>query len=392
MKELKELLSAIKRFHLHNGGYAFASYFFGIIDIAFTSIMALAMKYLLDNAVASGDGDLLLKVILFMLFGILLAKCSDVFRRYLTAVFSSRTVAESRRRCFVHLQELSLRDFSDIQTGYLIGRFFTDMSAVQTLTSVTIPSFVTGIVRIVISFVLIFLLDFRLALISIGALLFSAAVLLILGRKSRDAVNALKLQAGVLTNGLMENVNNQSSIKAFDLQETSQTDYERENKKYEKLSIRSMFTNGCLTVASGGLIEFFSILIICLGAFWVFSGTMTVGTLVSFNSLFSSLSSAVGALIAIIPSIVECKICIHNLELFFAKKPGIITEGNAEAVPDPLMELSMDHLTFGYDPEKPVLKDILLKIPAGKSVAIVGQSGIRPLASFLRRPYSLTIP
>jgi len=375
MKELKEFLSAIKRFHLHNRSYAFASYFFGIIDIAFTSIMSMAMKYLLDSAIEPGDGDLLLKVVLFMFFGILLAKCSDIFRRYLTAVFSSRTVADSRRRCFMHLQELSLRDFSDMQVGYLIGRFSTDMSAVQTLTSVTIPSFVTGIARIVISFVLIFLLDFRLALISIGALIFSVIVLIVLGRKSRAAVKALKDQAGLLTNMLMENVNNQPSIKAFDLQENSQISYERENKKHEELSLRSMFINGCLTVASGGLIEIFSILIICLGAFWVFYGTMTVGTLVSFNSLFSTLSSAVFALIAMIPSFVECKVCIHNLELFFAKKPGIITDRNAVAVPDSLMELSMDHLTFGYDPEKPVLKDILLKVPAGKSIAIVGPSG-----------------
>ena len=202
MKELKELISAIKRFHLHNRGYAFASYFFGLIDIAFTSIMALAMKYLLDDVIGPGDGDLLLKVILFMLFGILLAKCSDVLRRYLIAVFSSRTVADSRRRCFEHLQELSIRDFSGIQAGYLMGRFSTDMSAVQTLTSVTIPSLVTGITKIIINFVLIFLLDFRLALISVGALLISTAALLILEKKSRAAIVALKDQAGLLTNML----------------------------------------------------------------------------------------------------------------------------------------------------------------------------------------------
>ena len=389
MKELKELITAIKRFHLRNRGYAIAAYLFGMIDIAFTSILALAMKYLLDNAVKHGDGELLLKVILFMLLGILLAKCSDILRRYLTAVFSSRTVADSRQRCFMHLQELSLRDFSDLQASYLIGRFSTDMSAVQTLTSVTIPSFVTGIAKIVINIVLIFLLDFRLALISLGALLISTALLLILGRKSRAAVKALKDQAGLLTNMLMENAYNQPSIKAFDLQEHSQADYERENKKHEELSLRSMFTNSCLTVATGGLIEFFSILIICLGAFWVFSGTMTVGTLVSFNSLFSTLSSAVFALIAIIPSLVECKVCIHNLELFFAKNPGISTEPNAVAVPDPLMELSMDHITFGYDPEKAVLKDIHLRVPAGKSVAIVGPSGSgkSTVASLLMRFY-----
>ena len=389
MKELKELISVIKRFHLHNRGYAFVAYFFGIIDIAFTSIMALAMKYLLDSAIEPRDRDLLLKMILFMLFGILLAKCSDVLRRYLTAVFSSRTVADSRRRCFMHLQELSLQDFSDMQASYLVGRFSTDMSAVQTLTSVMIPSFVTGIARIVISFVLIFLLDFRLALISIGALILSAAVLVILGGKSRTAVKALKDQAGLLTNMLMENVDNQPSIKALDLQESSQASYERENKKHEKLSLRSMFINNCLTVASSGLIEFFSILIICLGAYWVFKGTMTAGTLVSFNSLFSTLSSAVFALIAIIPSLVECKVCIHNLELFFAKKPGITTDTNAEAVPESVMELSMDHLTFGYDPGKPVLKDIFLKVPAGKSIAIVGPSGSgkSTIANLLMRFY-----
>ncbi|MBR3468254.1 MAG: ATP-binding cassette domain-containing protein [Lachnospiraceae bacterium] len=386
---MKELISAIKHFHLHNKRYAVASYVFGLIDIAFTSIMALGMKYLLDDAIGSEDEKLLLMVILCMLFGILLAKCSDIFRRYLTAVFSSRTVTESRRQCFTHLQELSLRDFSDLQVAYFVGRFATDMGAVQTLTSVTIPSLVTGIAKIIINFVLIFSLDFRLAMISFGALLISAAVLLILSRKSREAVTALKDQAGILINKLMEDVNNQPSIKAFDLQEKTQSDYELENKKTEKLSLRSMFINGCLTVASGGLIEIFSILILCLGAFWIFSGSMTVGTLVSFNSLFSALSSAVIALIAIIPSLVECRVCIYNLNLFFAKEPGITTDPNAVAVPDPLMELSMDHLTFGYRLGNPVLKDIQLKIPAGRSTAIVGPSGSgkSTIANLLMRYY-----
>ena len=386
---MKELISAIKHYHLHNKRYAVASYVFGLIDIAFTSIMALGMKYLLDDAIGSEDEKLLLMVILCMLFGILLAKCSDVLRRYLTAVFSSRTVTESRRQCFTHLQELSLGDFSDMQVAYLIGRFVTDMGAVQTLTSVTIPSCVTGIAKIIINFVLIFSLDFRLAMISIGALLISAAVILILSKKSRDAIRALKDQGGVLINKLMEDVNTQPSIKAFDLQEKTQTDYESENKKNEELTLRSMFINGCLTVASGGLIEIFSILILCLGAFWIFSGSMTVGTLVSFNSLFSALSSAVFALIAIIPSLVECRVCLYNLNLFFARKPGITTEQNAVAVPDPLMELSMDHLTFGYVPGKPVLNDVQLKIPAGKSVAIVGPSGSgkSTIANLLMRYY-----
>ena len=156
MNEYKELMSAIKQFHLHNRGYAFGAYLFGMIDIAFTSVLALAMKYLLDNAVEAGDGKLLVKVIISMLVGIFLAKGSEVLRRYLTAVFSSRTVADSRRLCFMHLQELSAREISEMQAAYLVGRFSTDMSAVQTLTSVTIPSFVSGIVRIVISFVLIF--------------------------------------------------------------------------------------------------------------------------------------------------------------------------------------------------------------------------------------------
>ncbi len=389
MKEFKELLSAIRKFHFHNKGYAFASYFFGLIDIAFTSIMSLAMKYLLDNAIEPGNGKLLLKVILFMFFGILLAKLSDIFRRYLTAVFSSRTVADSRRRCFAHLQELSLRDFSDLRAGYLVGRFSTDMGAVQTLTGVTIPSFVTGIAKIVISFVLIFILDYRLALLSFGALSISVAVLIILGKRSRSAVKAAKDQAGKLLNMLMDNVNNQPSIKAFDMQENSIADYERENKKNEKLSLRSMFANGCLTVASGGLLEFFGILIICIGAFWVYSGTSTVGTIVSFNSLFSSLSSAVFALIAIIPSFVEIKVCIHNLTIFFDKNPGLTTDPNAVEVPDSLTELSMEHVTFGYDPKKPILKDVLLKIPAGKSIAIVGPSGSgkSTIASLLMRFY-----
>lgn len=389
MKEFKELISVIKRFHLHNKGFAFTAYIFGIIDIAFTGLMALAMKYLLDNAIKPGDGSLLLKTIIFMLLGILLTKSSDVLRRYLIAVFSSRTVADSRRRCFMHLQELSLSDFSDIESSYLIGRFSTDMSAVQTLTSVTIPSFVTGIAKIVVSFILIFLLDFRLALISIGVLLLSTAVLVILGKKSRIAVKALKDQAGRLTDMLMENVSNQPAVKAFDLQESSEADYERENKKHEALSLRSMFINGCMTVASGGLIEVFSILIICIGAFWVFSGTMTVGTLVSFNSIFSTLSSAVIALIAVFPSLVECKVCIHNLELFFKKTPGIANDRNAEALPDPVKELSMEHVTFGYDPETPVLKDVILQVPASRSIAIVGPSGSgkSTIASLLMRFY-----
>ena len=389
MKEWKELLLVIKRFHLHNKKYAIISYIFGIINIALTSIIALGMKNLLDNATNSQDNNILIKTALFMIIGIFIAKCSDLFRRYLIAVFSSKTVSDARYKSFKHLQSLSIQDFSTISPSYLSGRFSTDMSAIQTLTSVTIPSIITGFIQVIISFILIFSLNVSLALISICVLLLSILLIISLSKKSRKAITEVKNHSSVLTNMLMESIYNQSSIKAFDLQENLINNYNEANIKQEKLTIKSMFINNCLTVASSGLIEFFNIIIICIGAFWIFNNIITVGTLVSFNSLFSTLSSTVITIIAIIPSLVECKVCMHNLELFFEKKPSITLDSNAIEVPESINEISIENLTFGYNVEKPILKNIDLKIPIKKSIAIVGPSGSgkSTIANLLMRFY-----
>lgn len=346
-----------------------------IFDLAVVSFVALSFKFLLDNAIKGKNETVMIWVIALLVLTTVLSKIGYVVRSYLYAHVRTGITKDLRIKLFRCLQQRSTEYFRQAKTGDVLSHFSSDIASVEGLTYMAVPNGLGALVGIVINLTVVFILEWKLALLSlIGLLLCAAGPLFFSAKASRLNDSEKKLQADLLSQ-VEESVGVQQVIKAFALEESGSIGFARDASALSKVSAQASFYNDLLKITPNIIIETVNVLIICAGAVMAFYGYITPGTLVSFNGVFVGLSTAVGNLTWVFPLIMQSSASIRRLESFMeaAAQDDWASGGLAvEALGD---GIGFDNVSFGYSPDALCLRDVNLHIPKGAAVAIVGASG-----------------
>jgi ATP-binding cassette subfamily B protein len=118
-----------------------------------------------------------------------------------------------------------------------------------------------------------------------------------------------------------------------------------------------------------------NVAIVGLGAWRVFTGHLTIGAFVSFETIFLTLSYSLAYLSQYAPSLIQAAGSMGHIEQMLAEQSRITDIPDAKPLPRFTRELAFDHVSFGYTGEKYNLSNLTLRIPLGVSVAFVGPSG-----------------
>jgi ATP-binding cassette subfamily B protein len=117
------------------------------------------------------------------------------------------------------------------------------------------------------------------------------------------------------------------------------------------------------------------LVILGFGAWLAFHKRITIGTLVTFESVFWELSYNIGYISQFFPEVMQAAGSIRHMNELFAEKPRINDAPDAIALPRLQREIVFDRVTFGYNGADRHLSDLSFRIPRGSRVAIVGPSG-----------------
>ena len=163
-----------------------------------------------------------------------------------------------------------------------------------------------------------------------------------------------------------------SVIKNFKAENEAQKLFDAANRTVEDAKRRRRYFDGYVRNLSGCFAIVFQFGIFLIGAYLAIRGDITAGTVVVFVNLSGSLVNATGS----IPQYWAARRAAAGL----VEKLAEVTEENAgrsgEAIPAKLDDgITLDHVTFGYNPDEPVLNDLSMKLEAGKKYALVGASG-----------------
>src|SRR5207249_12244314 len=141
-----------------------------LVQQAFNTFLALSLKLIIDTALAARDGVLLLWILAGLAGGFVVALLANVAADYLTARVGANMLNDLRRTMFSHLQRLSMDFFAHAQTGNIVAHFSSDLADIDKgLTSRRADALLALIVRAV-NVALLFVLEWRLALVSMVAL------------------------------------------------------------------------------------------------------------------------------------------------------------------------------------------------------------------------------
>ncbi len=274
---------------------------------------------------------------------------------------------------FKHVYRLPMKFFASRKVGDILTRFSDAFTIKNILTSVSL-SLIIDIILAVVSAVILSIMNKSLFMVVLILTAISAALVYIF-KGPYKKINIEQMEAGSRLNStIIESLKGVETIKVQAAEEKIMDKLEGEYIRNLKIA----FKEGVLSNVQGSVASVVSnignLVLMYLGARMVIDGDITLGSLMAFTSLSGYFMEPIGRLISLQLEIQEASISLKRIsEIFEVEKEqeqdkGIKIDGIEG-------DIELNNITFRYGSRSPVLKDVTIKIPKGKKVALVGESG-----------------
>lgn len=308
---------------------------------------------------------------------------------YLTIRMGQDMVQDFRCELFDHLQRQSLLFHQTRPTGDLLYRLMGDTYSVQTLLMNGVFTTLTSIVLLAGMFFVLLGMDWELTLYAMAVVPLLILAISSVTKKIGNLTYETHMKESKVYSTVENIFNSISLVQAFAREEDERQRFVAESKhSFErKLSLYSLQTAygwviGAITAAGTAFVLY-------VGATHVLEGTLTTGDLLVFlgylASLYTPLNNIANTMGAIRGSLAQARRVLDVL----AEDKAVPEAPDAAPLAITKGEVEFKGVTFGYDPERPVLNDVTFKASGGSTVAVVGQTGAgkTSLISLLLRFY-----
>ncbi len=363
-----------------------------ILVAGFNAAQAYMVKPLLDE-IFYNKNQSLLNILPLALVAVFFVKGIFYFiYSYLLEWVGQKVILDMRNRIYAHLNELSLSYYHTTPTGELISRIMNDVSMLQSSVSHALIHLLRDFFTVIGLLVVIFYMDWRLAMVSLIFLPMAAVPIVVFGKKFRKISTRYQQGMGEASNFLNETIRGTRIVKAFCMEEEEK---KRFGKTLQKLfdTLMSETRYRCL---SHPLVEFLGgigmALIIWFGGIQVLQGNSTPGTFMSFLTALVMLYEPVKGVSKINSTIMSGMAAATRIFDLLDIQPDILEQPDAVPLPPFKESIEFRNVSFAYEKDQKVLQEVNLRVAKGEVLAVVGSSGggKTTLANLLPRFYDVS--
>jgi ATP-binding cassette, subfamily B, multidrug efflux pump len=352
----------------------------GLLPLA--AAIELAQPYLLkkaiDEHIAVGKLAGLDRLGVLYLFALLGQSVASFAQTYLTQLVGQRAMNDLRVQVHTHVLALSAAFFDRTPLGRLMTRLTSDVEALTEMFASGLVSLVGDFIRLGFILIVIFRIDWRLALFSLGSAPILYGVAAFFRGWVRDAFREIRGKMARLNAFLQEHLSGIKVVQVFAREAKVEGEFDVINVDYRRANSRAIFADASLysIVEAVGSIAVASLL--WYGGGRIALGTLTFGVVVMFIQYLEKFFAPIRDLSTKYTVMQQAMAAAERVfTLLDTQSPDapLMADPSARSASEdpPLIEL--DHVTFGYREDRPVLSDVSLKIRRGETVAIVGPTG-----------------
>lgn len=346
-----------------------------IFFAAFEAIIPYSFSFIIDDGIIPKNMTFLVFVLVILGIGVVISAIAQVYRDYIYLDLCSRVLGNIRHKTFEHIQNLSMDFYVRHQPGDVLSRFSTDLSSFEQALIYCPNYFLVPILNVAINTVLLFVIDVKLALISL--IIFPASLIgpYILNPIADKAGNTRKKTEASTLSSVQTSVSSQSVIKALNLQGLEVNYFKKFNERFYWTMFKALFLSSLVDRTGIVAVRFLQVVVIAIGSVMAFYGTMAIGDLVAFLGLFMGLSYSLVSASAFLPMIIQGKVSIDRVNGLLGEEPKVVDVKNAAELNSFEKEIKFNSVTFGYTSKENNLENVSFSIPKNHSVAFVGPSG-----------------
>jgi ATP-binding cassette subfamily B protein len=366
-----------------------------LLLVIVSTLLNLLAPYLMGVAIDRfiGTGDLagLPVVVLSMAGAFAGIWLATVGQSVIMARVSQRAMRALRGDLFGHLQALSLSYFDRHPHGELMSRLTNDLDAITRVLSQNVTELFGGVLTLVGILVMMFAINFWLALGSMVVFPIMMWLVGFVGRRTRSGFRDYQRRIGQLNGKLEEMFSGQRVIMAFGQQTSTIADFEETNEIVRSVGTQAQ-TYAMLIPPLMGILSNANIAVIAgLGGWMTLRGWATVGTIAAFYTYSRRFAAPLRQLGNLYNQVQSALAGAERVFEVIDQRPELTDAPDAAALDDVAGEVVFEEVDFGYVPGVPVLKDVSFTARPGQMIGLVGPTGAgkTTMVNLLTRYYDI---
>lgn len=362
------------------------------LEVAMDLLQPQFMASIIDEGVRTGDLAHVRAVGIQMVVTTLIGLVGGAGCSIFSSIASQRFGADVRQDLFRSVQSFSFRRLEQFSTGSLITRLTSDVTQVQMFVMMLLRILVRSPLLLIGSFVMAFVINAQLALILLAAAPVLLAVVYVVIRKGFPLFGMVQDRLDNVNTVLQENLTGIRVVKAF-----VRADYERERfgKANDGYMATSMKAN--LIMATLGPVMFLLMNASIVAALWfggnmVWSESLQVGELVAFINYVTQVLFSLMMVAMMLMNVSRAKASADRIREVLDADPDIVNPARPAAGGIGEGRVEFDRVSFAFEEDAPVLRDVSFTIDPGQTVAILGATGAgkTALVNLIPRMYEAT--
>jgi len=363
-----------------------------IIGTSLGLVLPLVIQNLVDVVFVARDLAMLNRFTAFLFVIFVLQGIFSFINRYNMAYIGERVVADLRTRLYEHLMQLSLRFFADRRTGEIVSRVTNDVTTLQSAVTDNLVSLLQQLIMLIGGSALLFWLNWQLTSIILLGIPIITLTMVYLGRKIRAAAAEVQDYIAASSAVVEEGIGGIRIVKSF-----AREAYEvgRFTEKVE-LTFTTAMKRAKIASILGPIIGFMAFMSITLtlwfGGYQVINGHLSPGGLVAFLIYTMLVAAPIATLSGLYSQFQAALGATQRLFELLDLQPDIMDLPDAQPIPPIKGTVEFKDVSFDYDAQIAVIRDISLTVKPGQVVALVGPSGAgkTTLVNLIPRFYDVT--
>jgi subfamily B ATP-binding cassette protein MsbA len=327
-------------------------------------------------SLAGGDKPAIVRIaaLAIMAAALIGAVCSYA-EKLLTTTVGQWVMHDLRQTLYFHIQRMSLADYDQKRTGDLIGRVTSDVDAVQSFIATSLLDAFIDLATLLGMVGVMLYLNWRFTLIALSIVPALAIVVFRYTRDIKKAAREVRKKEGEIVSVIQEVLSSIRVVKAFGREDYEQRRLEEESLENVEIALRARSLKARLTPLVSVIVAAGTGLVLWFGARMALDGTLSPGSLIVFIAYLGKMYKPMQDLSKMTDDYSKAAVGMERIREVLATNGEIGDLPGARPISRIRGAIEFDHVSFGYDPARPVLRNVSFRIEPGQLAAFIGPTG-----------------